>query len=175
MLKSEVETDLLRLYGLRAAHNYCTGDEMTLTHFSCSSRLANTIVEVVDLRGIDSYLERVKRDEPELQVQWALVKTAGSAKDSIVVSLGKCSDVPFPSLRAVASSQGQESRKAHASGRDPFETAVSNSLHEQGIENIATSSKLQQQDRRQELFFFFFFFFFCEFLLIFFSSVIYSR
>ena len=159
MAKGEVEVDLLQLYGLQVAHTYCTGDEMTLIHFSCSSRLANTIVEAVDLGGIDGYLERAKRVGPELDVQWALVKTAGSAKDGIVVSLGKGSEVPFPSLRAAASSQGQEAWKPLAGGRDPFEAAISNSLWEQGIENLTTLSKLQEQDTRQEFFFLFFLFF----------------
>ena len=136
-----VENDLLHQHGLKVVQTYTVGEEMRLVHFSGSCHLGNTAVETVDLRGLDHYLTSVARREISSDIQWALVKTAGSGKESIMVSLGRGTGRKLPSLRDVSVTQRTGPSNVNANSNDPFETAVSNSFQEQGITSITTSSK----------------------------------
>ena len=138
----EVERDLRHLYGLEAIQTYTIGDEMRLINFSGIQHMGNTAVETVDLRGLDRCLKCATRKGKIADIQWALVKTATSGKESILVSLGGSVGNKLPSLGEVALHREPREDPPHlVKPRDPFELAISNSLWEQGIANTTTSSE----------------------------------
>lgn len=134
---------LLQCYSLKTIKEYSIGNKMILLSLQGTDHIRNTTIDSVDLKGLHDHLAEVARHDQHLDAQWAIVKTASSRKDNILVSLRKIGIDQSPCLKDIllGKERKQDGLKESAKGKNPFELALSESLRKQGIASDVVMSK----------------------------------
>jgi hypothetical protein len=138
----DIENYLLQCYGLKTVREYSIGNKMILLSLQGTDHIRNTSIDSVDLKGLHDHLADVAQQDQNLDAQWAIVKTASSCKDSILVSLRKTDINRFSCLKDILLGKENKQDCPEEMGRgNRFEQALSDSLGKQGISSDVALSE----------------------------------
>lgn len=134
----DIEERVFQCYGLRTVKKSTIGKKINLYTFVGKEHVGNTAIEMIDVYGLHNYLSMTS-NEHNLNLYWAIIKTPSLNKDGILVSLSEA--VPNnPCTQRIAFPSDEKKSKMNFS--NGYESALSESLQMQGIQNRTTLGML---------------------------------